>query len=86
MSKNQFLASIKGRNPLANLREMMFYNSNVDLLHDDVYTTFGKILSIHSQDIEQKQFLTSIKGRNSVADLWKMMFYNPNIGLVNDNL
>ena len=33
---------------------MMFYNPNVDLVNDNVYTKFGYILSIHSQDIEQK--------------------------------
>ena len=30
------------------------YNINIDLVHDHVYTKFGWILSIHSQDIEQK--------------------------------
>ena len=30
----------------------MFYNTNVDLVNDDVYTKFGLILSIWSQDIE----------------------------------
>ena len=28
------------------------YNTNVDLVNDDVYTKFGLILSIRSQDIE----------------------------------
>ena len=56
---------------LQNLRKMMFYNPNVNLVHDDVYTKFGKILSIHSQAIEQKLFLSSIKGRNSIANLQK---------------
>ena len=56
------------------------------LVHDDVYTIFGKILYIFSQDIEQKQLLTSIKGRNSVANLRKMMLYNHNLDLVNDNV
>ena len=30
------------------------YNTNVDLVNDDVYTKFGHILSFRSQDIEQK--------------------------------
>ena len=51
-SQNQFLTSIKGRNSAGNLRKMMLYNLNVD---DNVYTKSGKILSIHSQDIEQSQ-------------------------------
>ena len=29
-----------------------FYNTDVDLVNDNVYTKFGLILSIRSQDIE----------------------------------
>ena len=36
------------------LRKMTIYNPNVDLVNDNVYTKFGKILCIHSQDIEKK--------------------------------
>ena len=50
-----------------------------------MFTKFGLILSIRSQDIEQKQILTSIKGRNSVANLGKKRFTNNNVDLVNDN-
>ena len=46
------LASIKRRNSVANLRKTTIYNTNVDLVNDDVYTKFGLILTIHSQDIE----------------------------------
>ena len=51
-SKNQILESIKGHNSVANLRKTMIYNTNIDLVNDDVYTKFGLILSIRSQDIE----------------------------------
>ena len=44
--------SIKGRNSVANLQKMMLYNPNLDLLNDNVYTKFGHILSIRSQNIE----------------------------------
>ena len=54
LSKNQILTSIKGRNSVANLRKTMIYNTNADLVNDDVYTKFGLILSIRSQNIEQK--------------------------------
>ena len=50
-SKNQILESIKGRNSVANLRKTMIYYTKVDLVNDDVYTKFGLILSISSQDI-----------------------------------
>ena len=54
LSKNQILTSIKGRNSVANLRKTKIYNTNLDLVIDNVYTNVGLMLSIHSQDIEQK--------------------------------
>ena len=53
LSKNQILTSIKGRNYVANLRKTNICNNNVDLVIDNVFTKFGLILSINSQDIEQ---------------------------------
>ena len=54
IEQNQFLTSIKGRNSDANLRKMTLYNTNVDLVNDNVYTKFGLNRSIRFQDIEQK--------------------------------
>ena len=54
LSKNQILTSIKGRNSVANLRKTNIYNINVDFVNDNVFTKFGLIMSIRSQDIEQK--------------------------------
>ena len=54
LSKKQILTSIKGRNSVANLRKTKIYNTNLDLVTNSVYTNFGLILSILSQDIEQK--------------------------------
>ena len=54
LKKKQILTSIKGRNPVANLRKTKIYNTNVDLANDNLYTKFGLNLSIRSQDIEQK--------------------------------
>ena len=54
LSKNQILLSIKGRNSVANLRKTMIYNTNLDLVNDNVYTEFGLNRSIRFQDIEQK--------------------------------
>ena len=51
-SKNRILESIKGRNSVANLLKTAIYNTNIDLVNDDVYTKFGLILSIRSQDVE----------------------------------
>ena len=54
LSKNQILISIKGRYSVANLQKTMIYNTNVDLVNDNVYTKFGLTGSIRFQDIEQK--------------------------------
>ena len=51
---NEILTSIKGHNSVANLQKMTLYNPNLDLVNANVYTNFGKILSIGSQDIERK--------------------------------
>ena len=54
LSKNRILTSIKGSNSAANLRKTKIYNTNIDLVNDNVFTKLGLILSISSQDIEQK--------------------------------
>ena len=36
------------------MRKTKIYNTNVDLVNDNVFTKFGLILSIRSQDIERK--------------------------------
>ena len=46
--------SNKGRNSVANLQKTIIYNTNVDLVNDNVYTQFGLNRSIRFQDIEQK--------------------------------
>ena len=51
-SKKLIFESIKGRNSVANLRKTSIYFTNVEFVNDDVYTKFGPILSICSQDIE----------------------------------
>ena len=66
------------------MRKTWIYNSNIDLVNDNVHTKFGLNLFIRSQDIEQNKNLTSIKGRNSAANLRKTMIFITNLGLVND--
>ena len=53
LSRNKILTSIKGCNSVKILRKMMSNDPKLDLVH----TKLGQILSIHSQDIEQKQNL-----------------------------
>ena len=69
LSKNRILKSIKGSNSVANLRKTKIYNSNIDLVNDNLYTKFGLNLFIRSQDMSKNQIPTSIKGCNSVANL-----------------
>ena len=54
LSGNKILRSIKGCNSVANLRNLTLYNPKLDLINVNVYTKFGLILSIGSQDIERK--------------------------------
>ena len=45
LSKTQILTSIKGRKSVANLQKTKIYNTNLDLVTDNVYTNFGLNLS-----------------------------------------
>ena len=54
LSGNEIPTSIKGHNSVANLRKITHYNPNLDPINVNVYTKFGEILSIGSQDIERK--------------------------------
>ena len=52
--KTRLLTSIKGSDSVEILRKTKIYNTNIDLVNDNVYTKFGLNLLILSQDIEQK--------------------------------
>ena len=54
LSKKQILTSIKSRNSVANFRKAMIYDTNIDLVNDNMYTKFGLNRSIRFQDIEKK--------------------------------
>ena len=45
----------EGHNSITNAWKMICNNPNLDLININAYTKFGKIVSICSQDIEQKQ-------------------------------
>ena len=55
LSGNEILTSIKGRNSVAKVRNLMLYNPNLDIINVNVYTKFSSILAIGSQDIERKR-------------------------------
>ena len=50
---------------------MTLYNTNIDLVNGKVYTKFGQILSIHSQDIEQKPISDINQGQKLCCKLAK---------------
>ena len=54
LSKTQILTSIKNGNSVANLQKTMIYDTNIDLVNDNVYTKFGLDRSFCFQHIEQK--------------------------------
>ena len=86
LSKNRILPSIKGSNSVANLRKIKIYNTNIDLVNDNVYTKFGLNMFILPQDMEQKPNSDINQSPYSVAILRKTMIYDANIDLVNDNV
>ena len=55
LSGNEILTAMKGSNSVENLQNVTLYNPNLDIIYVNVYTKFGKILSIGSQDIERKR-------------------------------
>ena len=73
LSKNQILTSIRAVTLLQICRKTKIYDTNIDLVNVNVFTNFGLILSIRSQDNEQKP--NSDVSRNSVANLRKTMIY-----------
>ena len=86
LSKNQILTSIKGSNSVANLRKTKIFNTNIDIVNDNVYTKFGFNLFIFSQDIEQKPNSDINQGPLLCCKFAKKLIYDTNIHLVNDNV
>ena len=62
-------------------------NPNLDLANINayMYTQFGEISSICSQDIERNENIISNKGHNSVMNFQKMRGNNPKLDPVNTN-
>ena len=82
LSGNEILTSIKGYNSVKILRKMTGNNPKQSLVDVDVHTKFGQILSIRSQDIEQKRNVNGItesrndgttegQGESSIAPLFQ---------------
>ena len=67
LSRNEILTSIKGRNFVANLRNLTLYNPNLDIINVNVYTNLVKFCPLVLKILSGNEILTSIKGHNSVA-------------------
>ena len=85
-SGNEILTSIEGHNSVANLRKMMFYNPNLDLINVNVYQNLVKFCPLVLKIMSGNEILTSIKGRNSVANLRNLMLCHPNLDTINVNV
>ena len=85
LSKNRVLTSIKGSNSVSTLRKTKIYNSNKDLVDNNVYTKFGLNLFILSQDIGQKTN-SDINQRPLLCCKFEKKDYDTNIDHVNDNV
>ena len=60
-SKNRILTLIKGSNSVANLQKTKIYNTNIDLVNDNVYTSLVSICLFFLKLLHKNQILTSIK-------------------------
>ena len=72
---SKFLCQSRAVTLLQICKKTKIYNTNVDLVSDNVYTKFGINLFIRSQDIEQKQNSDINQRSNSLANLRKTMIY-----------
>ena len=68
LSGNKVLTSIKGHNSVKILQKMMGNTPELGLVNVDVYTKFGQILSIHSQDIERKLILFTERRKDRMTE------------------
>ena len=62
LSRNKILTSIKGHEIVTNKQKIIGNHSNLDLVNMNAYIQFGELLSICSQDVEQKQIFGTNKG------------------------
>ena len=81
LSGNEILTSIKGRNSVANLRNLRLYNPNLDIIYVMCIQNLVKFCPLVLKILSENEILTSIKGRNSVANLRNLTLYNPNLDI-----
>ena len=68
------------------MRKKTGNNPKLDLVNDDVHTKFGRILSIHSQDIERKRNSDINQGPLLRQNFAKITGNNPKLDLFNDDV
>ena len=75
--------------PVANLRKTTTYNTNKNLVNDELMMCIQNLVSFCQfvlKILSINRILTSFKGSNSVANLRKTKIFNINIDLVNVKL
>ena len=85
-SGNEILTSIKGRNSVANLRNLTLNNPNLLLSLLMCIQNSVKFIPLVLKILSGNEILRSIKGRNSVANLRNLTLYYPNLDLINVNV
>ena len=79
---NKVLTSIKGCNSVTHLRNLTFYNPNLDIISVNVHIqNLVKFCPLVLKILGRNKILTSIKGRNSVVNLRNLTLYNPNLDI-----
>ena len=68
------------------MQKTKIYNTDIDLVNDNVFTKFGLILSIRSKDIEQKPNSDIDQGPQLCCKFAKTMIYFTDVDPVNDNV
>ena len=61
LSGNEILRSIKGRNPVANLRKLMLYNPNLDLINVNVYTFLVEFCPLVLKILSGNEMVTELR-------------------------
>ena len=86
LSGNKILRSIKGRNIVANLRNLMLYNHNLVSTMLMCIQNLVKFYLLVLKILSGNEILRSVKGRNTVANLRIFTLYNINIDIINVNV
>ena len=61
LSGNEILTSIKGRNSVANLRNLTLYNPNLDIINVYMYTNLDKLCPLVLKILSRNEMVTDLR-------------------------